>query len=80
MSCGCACVSVKTCAIPDYIEHEENGFLVSSPEEARYYLEILLKNKKLRQKLGKAARATIEAKCNKDVFTKNWNSFIQRIV
>lgn len=79
MSCGCACVSVKTCAIPDYIEHEENGFLVSSPEEARYYLDLLLKNKKLRQKFGAAARKTIEEKCNKDVFTKNWDLFIKRI-
>lgn len=79
MACGAVPVSVKTCAIPEYIEHEENGFLVSSVEEAKYYLKLLLDNEKLRKKLGKAASETIKSKCSKQRFTKDWNNFIQGI-
>lgn len=79
MACGMAPVSVKTCAIPEYIEHEENGFLVDTVEEAQYYLKLLLENERLRNKIGKAASETIKNKCDKKRFTKEWNKFIYSI-
>ena len=44
------------------IKDGKNGFLVSSPEEAAQRVVELLRNPKLREKLGKEARATVRKK------------------
>ena len=44
------------------IEDSKNGFLVSSVEEAAERMVSLVKNKKLREKMGKAARETVRKK------------------
>jgi len=79
MSCGCACVSIKSCAIPEYITHGHDGLLCSSLEEMQAYLNELLYNKDLADFLGNNARETIKAKCSKELFTNNWNKVIGQI-
>jgi glycosyltransferase involved in cell wall biosynthesis len=78
MSVGCAVLSCKTCEIPYYIQHGENGFLYSSDEEAIKYLDLLLHDKNLCEKLGRAARQTIIEKCNVNRFTEQWNEAFNR--
>jgi glycosyltransferase involved in cell wall biosynthesis len=46
----------------DTIIHGKNGFLYSNDEELRKYLEILLSDYNLREKIGHNARRTIEQK------------------
>lgn len=79
MSCGLACVSCNTCGIPTYIEHGVNGFLANNDKEMRYYLELLLSDKELCDKLGQKARETVVAKCDLKRFTKEWDELFDRV-
>ena len=53
-----AVVATRVGGIPDLIEDNENGFLVSphNPQELAQKIEILMENKELRLKFGKAGR------------------------
>jgi len=73
MACGCAVVSTETCMIPEVIQHGVNGLLSNDPRELRAYLEMLLNNSAVADKLGKNARKTIEQRYNLDRFIKCWN-------
>lgn len=77
MSAGCAVVSCKTCAIPEYIYHGYNGLLAESDEEMKSHLERLLKDKQLSERLGKNARATIVDKCSLPKFTQRWEEILE---
>lgn len=79
MSCGCACVSINACAIPEYIEHGVNGFLANNDQEMREYLLVLLSNEELANELGSNAAKTIQEKCSKERFTSNWNNLLKGI-
>ena len=57
-----AVVAGKTSGALLQIKSGKNGILVSSPEEAGRAVVRLLKNKKLRDKLGKAARKSVKQK------------------
>lgn len=78
MACGCACVSVNACAVPEYIEHGVNGLLSNNPQELKLHLLSLLKDKKLRDKLGNNARKTILEKASLSKFVDNWNNLFER--
>jgi len=54
-------VSTRTVGIPELIEHNKEGLLVEqkNPEDLAHALEILLFNKELRFKIGRAARRKI---------------------
>jgi len=52
----------RTTGIALQITHNQNGFLVSSPEEAGKYLIELLKSKSLRERIGQAAHQTVKEK------------------
>lgn len=80
MSCGCACLSVNSCAIPEYINHGYNGFLFDNVEEMLKYANMLYNDAKLRESFGQAARQTIEVLCDKNYFTDSWNKFIKGVV
>ena len=54
MACGVPCVATPFGAVCDMIQHEENGLLADSDAEWRTALE------RLRDRLGQAARATVE--------------------
>lgn len=78
MSCGCAVVSCKTCAIPEFIYHGYNGLLAENDEEMRECLLSLLKDPSLAVKLGRNARDTIQTKCSLKEFSKNWEKVFER--
>jgi glycosyltransferase involved in cell wall biosynthesis len=80
MACGCACVSIKSAAIPEYIQTGKNGLLVENDKDMRAALEFLLANAKEAERLGKAARQTILEKCTLDRFTSEWNSLFNEVI
>ena len=73
MACGCAIVSTNTCMIPEVIKHGYNGFVSNDANELRAYLEMLLNNPQLAEKLGQNARKTIEDEYNLNKFITGWN-------
>jgi hypothetical protein len=73
MACGCAAVSVRASAIPEFVEHGVTGFLYDTDKEARYYLELLLKDEELAIELGSNAAVAIREKCSLERFVNEWN-------
>jgi hypothetical protein len=73
MSCGTACVSTATCAIPDIIEHGYNGYISNNPQELRQYVLNLLDDPEKCRKFGENARKTIIEKFSMNRFLKEWN-------
>lgn len=80
MACGCACVSIRSAAIPEYIQDGQNGLLAGSDKEMRACLEFLLNNEKEAQRLGLAARQTILEKCTMSRFTQEWNDLFDKVI
>lgn len=72
MACGKPIVSTATCAIPTVVQHGVNGFLSNDESELRKYLEQLLKDEELRNKMGAESRKIIEAKYSQEKFIKTW--------
>ncbi len=73
MACGKPVVSTATCAIPTLIEHGVNGFLSNDEEELKKYLQLLLDDPEMRNRMGQEARKTIEKKYSQEKFIKTWN-------
>ena len=69
--CGYKLIQYMVCGLPviaspvgvnaDIVEHGVNGFLASTPHEWHSAIETLLSDADLRQRMGKAGRAKIEA-------------------
>lgn len=78
MACGSAVVSTATCMIPEIIEHGVNGMISNDESELRSYIEQLLSDKDLREKIGKAARETILNKFTEESFLNNWNKIFAK--
>lgn len=78
MACGCAMVVAATCSVPDYLD-ESCAFLFNPqrPQDGRDYLIRLLKDDKLRERYGKAARERAE-KFSINSFVKSWNKLLER--
>ena len=64
MSCGCCVVGSSTAPVREVIQHQVNGILTDffDPEALAQTVCALLEDRPLAQKLGDAARATIEKK------------------
>jgi len=70
--CGLKALSYMSCEVPvvasstgvnrEIIQHNQNGLLANSEEEWFVCLQELIKEKTLREKLGKAGRVTVEEK------------------
>ncbi len=73
MSSGCAVVTTATCMIPEIIEHNVNGLISNDPDELRKYTKQLLEDDELANRLGAAARKTIEEHFGLDSFISGWN-------
>lgn len=73
MSCGCAVVSTATCMIPEIIINGENGFISNNEKQLREYIELLLSDEDLRNKVGNNARQTIIDKFSEKRFIEQWN-------
>ncbi len=80
MSCGCPIVSTETCMIPEVVEHGVNGFMSNDPEELEGYCIKLLNDPVLANKMGQAARKTIEDKYNLPKFIENWNKLLYKTI
>lgn len=75
-ACGCAIVTTKTCAIPEFFEHEKNCLMSNNEKELRKYLEVLLSNDKLADELGYNAHLMIKEKCSTERFIKEWDDLL----
>jgi glycosyltransferase involved in cell wall biosynthesis len=63
MSCGLPCIGTNVRGINEVINHGENGWLVKTDSKSvGAGIKRLMNDKKLREKLGKSARKTIEEK------------------
>tara|TARA_Y100000004_G_scaffold196812_1_gene268201 strand:+ start:18366 stop:19361 length:996 start_codon:yes stop_codon:yes gene_type:complete len=80
MSCGCPVVTMATCAIPEIINHGENGFLVNSPQEVNQYTKELFSNEELRKSMGEKARETILDKFSIEGFSSQWNELLEGVL
>jgi glycosyltransferase involved in cell wall biosynthesis len=80
MSCGLACVSTATCAIPEIIQNGVNGFISNDEKELRGYLEMLLSDEKLATELGNNARKTILERYSLQQFVDSWNKIFRELL
>ena len=76
MACGCAIVSTNTCMIPEIIEHGKNGLLSNDPNELRQFLQMLINNEDLANKLGEEARKTVVERFGLQRFVESWNNLL----
>ncbi|HEY8460756.1 MAG TPA: glycosyltransferase family 4 protein [Blastocatellia bacterium] len=60
MAAGAPCVSSPVGMTTEVIKNGVNGFLASSTEEWVYYLDLLLENESLRERLAREGRITVE--------------------
>ena len=80
MSCGCAVVSTVNCAISEYIVHGENGYMFNDPVLMRDKIKFLLENEEERNRIGNAARQTIQELCCLDNFITQWKNVFKEVV
>lgn len=78
MACGKPVVTTATCSIPSFVKHGENGFLSNDESALRKYLELLLENDELREKMGKKAREIITQRFSHERFINSWNNVFNK--
>ena len=76
-NCGMAVVSTATTMIPQVIEDGINGFCSNDPAVLRRRCEELLADRELREKIGVAARTTIENRFNFGRMAKDWDKTLR---
>lgn len=79
MSIGMPVVTMKSTDMPNIIKNGVNGFISDKPEVLASKMALLLKDKKLAKKLGKAARRTIEDRFSMEKFTDSWNELFDKV-
>lgn len=79
MSVGTPVVSTATTELPDIIKDDVNGFISNDTNFLAEKIKLLISNKDLAQKLGKAAQKTITKHFPMKTFIKNWDSLFYRI-
>jgi L-malate glycosyltransferase len=83
MAYGKVVVSTAVNGIPDYIYHLENGLLINEIEEAEIikagagYIEMLLDNPDLREKLGERSREIAIEKFSKAAFCAGYHKLLK---
>ena len=80
MSCGCAIVSTNNCMIPEFITHGENGLLANDPRELRSHVDLLLRDTKLAEELGRKARETIVNRFSMEKFVDKWKAIFRKVL
>ncbi|MGC9611189.1 MAG: glycosyltransferase family 4 protein [Minisyncoccia bacterium] len=78
MSIGLPVVSTKTMELPNIIKNGVNGFISNNPNVLASKINLLLKDKKLAEKLGRAAQKTIRNKFSMKRFVRQWNDLINK--
>ena len=81
MSSGAGIIATKVGGIPEVIEHEKEGILISpdDPEALAVAIIELLKDKELRVKLGINAYQKVKEKYSIEVYTKNMLEFYKSL-
>ena len=79
MAFGLPTVATDVGTTPTIIKHMVNGWLVTTDEEWIVALEELIKNPKLRQDLGKAARLTVLENYSNDVIKSNYLTILNNV-
>ncbi len=81
MASGKAVVGAAKTGMADMIINGQNGLLVNTKSGNAIYkaLQILIKNKQLRQKMGEAARETIITKFEADTLQNSYFNFYKKI-
>jgi glycosyltransferase involved in cell wall biosynthesis len=80
MACGCACVSLATCMIPEIIQDGVNGIVSNDEKVLRDACEYLLNNEEFAIQLGQNARQTIVEHFHKDRFLNQWNNVFRSVL
>jgi glycosyltransferase involved in cell wall biosynthesis len=78
MACGCAVVSMATCAIPDIIQNGVNGFISNDEKELEDYCKKLLEDPELAHNLGQNAAKTIKERFSEGRFLDQWNEIFKK--
>lgn len=76
MATGLPVVAHATGGFAQIIEHGRNGFLFHTDEEALAIVEALSVSVALRQRIGRAARETVEALYSEAAFDRYWQFYI----
>jgi len=80
MSVGLPSVGFEyCCGVNELIEHDKNGFLAKDENEMQEYLERLMKDSILRNKLGKQANKDMQ-KYSPDIVAKKWDELLNTAV
>tara|TARA_B100000029_G_C17280165_1_gene853139 strand:- start:568 stop:774 length:207 start_codon:yes stop_codon:yes gene_type:complete len=66
--------------IPEVIENGKNGFISNDESELRGFIEELLKNPELANKVGNEARKTVVERFSEKVFIDNWNNKFDEVM
>ena len=66
MACGLPVIVKRNAGIAQYIKHGSNGFLADTDDEVLEALERLRSDVELRQRIGKAARRTMEQRYSEE--------------
>lgn len=72
-ACGLPVVSTDTAAISEYVEHGVSGYLTNDEKEMRGYLEYLLSNPDVAEKMGNEGRRIMMEKFSLQKFVNSWN-------
>ncbi len=81
-ACGIACIGSKVGGIPECIKDNKTGFLFENQnvKELQEKLEILIKEKNLREKFGKNARELIEKNFSVDAMVKKTEELYESLI
>jgi glycosyltransferase involved in cell wall biosynthesis len=66
--------------IPEVIENGKNGFISNDESELRGFIDELLKNPELANKVGNEARKTVVERFSEKVFIDNWNNKFDEVM
>lgn len=81
MSCGKPVIVTPVGAIPDYVKDGINGFILNNYDSKKLAEIIirLLKDEKLREKIGAAARESMEDGSSKNSFTRELTNIFNEL-
>ena len=79
MSCGCALVTTATCMMPEFIKQGMNGYITNNEGEMREYLQHLLSHPGECDRLGQAARQTIQERFAPEAFLQRWQDVFKEV-
>ena len=80
MAFGIPTVATNVGTTPKIINHKINGWLVKTDQEWIEALEVLIKDSKLRRKIGENARLTVLENYSKNVIKFQYSSILNKII